>query len=961
MAGRLDVEDYHELLRLYEHAVAKSIVKFNGHVAQYLGDGVVAYFGWPIAYGNDAERAVRAGLEILACLADLNRNLRDDRHIAARVGIHTGRVVLGQIGIGERREVAALGETPNIAARAQSLAPRGSVVITGATRHLVNEHFDTTAAGEASSLNGAPPTQLYRVTGTIDPLRRKSPRARTSGFVGRETELKFLRECWSEVERGRGQAILLTGEPGIGKSRLTQHFGTTLHSNARTWLEAFCSPFSLNTPFASVVEALARIRERGGSASIEKKSRQLRREAARAGLDVNSAFPILAEMLGLPVTGVAPLLAPPEERHRRFIAIIVEWLARIAAKRPVVVVLEDLQWADPSTLELVESLIQRSCSTSLMLICTSRPEFSPTWSRFQNETRLTIDRLGRSEAIQLVCAVRAGVELPGSTVEMLAERGGGVPLFIEELARALLDQFDGSGTDRLVPATLVDSLTARLDRLGGAKEIAQIASVIGREFSAPMLKEVAQRSREEIALYLRTLVEADLIHPRESSRTGQFSFRHELIRDAAYDSLLRSRRRELHRAVARAMQAQPLESLQTELERLAYHLTKAGDSDAASRAWQKVGERAANRGALLEAVAHYESAIRLLREVASSEKRDQREISLLMTLASMLSATKGLASQEAEGAYRRARELGRRLHPGRANALLGLWQMHVTRGEILAAEELARQRLRIAQETGNSADLCWPHLAVGMTLFHRGALPQAMIHLQNAIDGYVENQLPAATFEAGPLARAYLGVALAFSGNDEGAREAAELALATANQQKRPPTIAFCALNAAAVYWITHDLEKTLRLASEGAASARAHGLDQFAAGLEVYAGWALALTHDASAGVDQIRSAIARWLANGQRLPYAWFLSLLASALAAAGRVGEALETIEQAFGAIGEMRLEESIVRMTKADILSSSCADKPAVERAWKEALGCSRNNHIKLFAERARKAIAMLYDC
>ncbi|MGH7836831.1 MAG: AAA family ATPase, partial [Candidatus Binataceae bacterium] len=750
--------------------------------------------------------------------------------------------------------------------------------------------------------------------------------------------------------------VLFKGEAGIGKSRLIRQFCASIQDQRHSWFEVFCSPFSINTPFAPLLKELERSFLRRGARSSEVALSKIGKAFSTVGVKPDFAIPAIAEMMGLPLpAGYLPLLSSPEQKRRRFIAMFGEFLLAFARLQPMVVVLEDAQWADPSSLELAEHVTERGSGLPLLLIYTARPEFELPSGRIAKAAIFELGRLTHDETLALIRASAAGAALPAQAVELVAERSGGVPLFVEELAAVVADQ--NTATDSQIPVTLADSLMARLDRLGAAKEIAQVAAVIGREFSYAMLRAITADSEVALSAGLQRLLDSDVIHARGSPPEARYLFKHGLVRDAAYDSLLRARRRLLHGAVARALTAD-LPSAEREPERLAYHLSEAGETDAASRAWRSAGDAAAKRGALAEAASHYAKAVEMLGALEPSAARDQREMSLLMTLASALSATKGLASKETEAAYRRWRELGRRSHPKGSTALLGLWQMHVTRGDAIAAQELAEQRLQIAQIEKNPSALCRSHRAVGMTLFHRGRLAQSIEHLRAAVEFYAGGQARANLFDDGPLAMGYLAVALALVERRDEAREMSARALQAAEQLESPPTLAFCKLNCAALHWLLGEPREVLRVAREGAAVARAHSLEQLACGLDVYAGWALAATGDAAAGVVQIRTGIAGWLANGQRLPHAWFLSFLAWASAMAGATAEALEIIDEADAAVGEMRLEETIVWSARAEILAHSAAERAVIEEAWLKVIESARRNDAVLFEIRADIALANL---
>jgi class 3 adenylate cyclase/tetratricopeptide (TPR) repeat protein len=944
MARQLDEEDYHEVVRLYQDAVVNAVTQFKGHVAQYLGDGVVAYFGWPVAYGDDPERAVRAGLEIMAALERVNRNLREDRKLAARVGVHTGRAVLGEIGAGARRETAALGETPNVAARAQNLAPAGGVVITEATNHLVGGRFVVEPMGGFAMKGLVQPVILYRVRQATGVRDRLQARSEGGSFVGRRAELGLLTEQWRRAQRGTGRVVLIRGEPGIGKSRLLREFAATLQPEVHTWIEGFCAPFFTNTPFFPLIEGFERAFAKPADKSRAAVVARLRQSLTDLAPRLDYAVPIIAEMLNLPLPpGYAPILLSPDQKRRRFIEAIADWMLEIARLQPFVVVLEDIQWADPSTLELAEYLIDRSRGSALMLICTCRPDFTPFWSGDADSSHIALNRLSREETITLARAAEVAAGGSGTQVDLVAERSGGVPLFVEELARVVAER----GATRLladdIPATLADLLTARLDATGDAKEVAQVASIFGRQFVYRVLREVAATSDERLGASLRKLVEADLILASGAPPDARYVFKHALVRDVAYESLLRSRRRALHNAAARAL------GDQSEPEMLAYHHGAAGNLDQASRAWQLAGDLTARHGAMIEAAAHYAKALEALAHLADSDGRDQREMSLRMSHASMLSATKGLAAPEAESAYQRLRELGSRIHPNRSAALLGLWQMHVTRGEARAAETFAEQRLKIAESEGSAPALCWSHLALGMTMFHSGRLAASIEHLRQAVNCYTSGDSRAKAFDAGPLAMAYLAVAFVLTGEIEQGRAQSAAAIRGARELESPPTLAYCMLNTAALHWFLHEPGAALRVAREGAELARAHALEQLASGLEVYAGWAAMALDRQPDAPERVRRAIAQWLANGQRLPHAWFLSILASVCAASGETVEAAAILDEAAGAVGEMLLEETIVLCARAELLTAA-GDSGAAQAAWRATIASARQNGARLYEVR-----------
>ncbi len=957
LSARIDPEEYHEILHAYHEAVSRAIARFDGYLAQYLGDGVLAYFGWPRAHGDDPERAVRAGLELLTAVGRINSDLPELKRFAVRVGIHTGPVVVGEVGDGRHREMTALGETLNVAARVQAAAPAQGVAITAATGQLVAGLFVMESLGVQKLKGLVQPLELHVVREPARVSNRLYAAKALTPFIGREQELRALGERWKMVERGEGQVVMLHGEAGIGKSRLMRQFRERLGSVPHAWMEASCSPFEVNTPFAPTLSFLREALAWRDGDPAEERLADLEKALSRAGLKLTEAVPLLAELLDLPVPEqYPPLLSPPEQKRRRLIATLAQWTFAIARGRPTVALLEDIHNADPSTLDLHQLLIEQCETVPLMMVYTARPEFVAPWRPRSHYVRLTLGRLSQRQTREL--AQRVAATLTDRKLALVVERTGGVPLFVEELARVVADANGSGRSEQKIPVTLADSLMARLDRLGETKEIAQIASVMGREFSYAMLAEVAGRPEPELRDGLEKLAQAEIIYPRGFPPEATYLFKHVLVCDTAYDSMLKSRRRELHRAVANAFREKFPQRAEAEPETLAYHLTEANETVAAVGAWKRAGDRSAARGALVEASHHYSKALEVLSQTSESPARDEREMPLLIALGSVVSATESLASSEAERVYRRARELGTRLGHSNSPALLGLWQTCLCRGEIAAALALAEQRLKIAQSQDAQLALCWANYAVGVTQLHGGKIGESLKSLRASVEQFLVADSASRPFDAGPLAMSYLAVSLALSGLAGEARAMAAWALETANRLGKPSNIAFSSINVAAMHQLLNEPNAALRVAREGAALAHRNGLKQLACGLDVYVGWALAALGNARAGLEQIRRGIAGWQVSGMRLPRAWYLSLLAWAYALEGNFEEAEQTLADAAAAIGELLMEKPIVAWTRAHVLRMSGADDDRLEAAWREAIESARGCEMKLYELRSALGLAQL---
>ena len=632
IASHLDPEEWREIVREYHRAVAQAIERFGGHVAQYLGDGVMAFFGYPEAHDNDAERGARAALAILNAVSKLSKQPARPK-LSARIGIDSGAVVVGD-GAGKGADV--FGDTPNIAARVQATAEPDTVVITDAAHRLVSGLFVVENRG-AQALKGiARPVQLYRVIQASGVRGRLEAVATSRGltpFVGREDELRLLMNRWERVLEGEGQAALIVGEAGIGKSRLMQRFHEQVAGTSHTWIAGAAGPFFQNTPFYPVAEMLRELLSWRGSESADEQLRELEARLSLAGLKPAEVLPLIAPLLNLPITAEypAPSLSP-EQQRRRMLAAMVDWVLGHARVQPLIIAIEDLHWADPSTLELLQLLVEQAATERLLLLYTARPEFRPQWPPRAHYAQITLDRLSSRNARRMVEKAVAGKVLSEETIAAVIERTGGVPLFVEELTQAVLESGNAKLTGREIPVTLHDSLMARLDRLGPAKEVAQVGAVLGREFSDELLEALQTMAEEDLRRALHSLAEAELLYVRGIPPKASYSFKHVLIRDAAYEALLKSTRQQYHVRIAQVLKARFTEVAEMEPELLAHHYTEAHLFKEAVSYWQRAGERASARSAMAEATSHIHRGLELLVTLPDTPERAQQELALNLIL-----------------------------------------------------------------------------------------------------------------------------------------------------------------------------------------------------------------------------------------------------------------------------------------------------------------------------------------
>jgi class 3 adenylate cyclase len=755
LSEQLDPEELQTVVRTYQEVSAQVIERYDGHIAQYLGDGLLVYFGYPVAHEDDAARAIRAGLEIVTAL----RQARDQfpQPVQVRIGIHTGPVVVGQMGGGRRHEQLALGETPNIAARIQGQAKPDEVVISAASRRLVAGLFETEDHGRHELKGISTPQSLYRVTSQRAVHSRFEVAVQAgllTPLVGRDHELGVLCERWTQAQAGNGQAILVSGEPGIGKSRLMQELKAQVTGEGATQIEFRCSPYHQNSALYPIIEHLQRLLQFAPDEMSETKLTKLQQLLGRYRFPQADTLPLLASLLSLPHPhGVPPITVSPQKQKELTHAALVAWLIEETESQTVYNLWEDLHWADPSTLEVLELLLRQVPTMPLLAVLTFRPEFVPPWGTHSYLSHITLSRLGRSQVSEMVERATKGKPLPNEVVQQIATKTDGVPLFVEELTKMVLESnlvreendhyaLTGPLPPLAIPSTLQDSLMARLDRLGTVREVAQLGATLGREFSYALIHAVSPLAEETLQHGLGRLVEAELVYERGLSPHTHYIFKHALIQDTAYQSLLKSKRHQYHQQIVQALQEHFPETVETQPELVAHHYTEAGLTEQAVPYWQQAGQRTVDRSAYIEAEHHLNTGLDLLTSQPDTLERAQSELSLQTTLGLTLARTKGYAAPQVEYAYTRARELCRQVGetPQIFPVLWGLLSYYVVRDELPTAQELGEQLLILAQRVQDPVFLTVAEFCIGGTSVLLGTLTPARDHLERALVGYHQEQ-----------------------------------------------------------------------------------------------------------------------------------------------------------------------------------------------------------------------------
>jgi class 3 adenylate cyclase/predicted ATPase len=920
LAG-LDPEDMGGVIHAYQQCCRSVIERWDGHVAKYTGDRVLVYFGWPRALEGDAERAVSAGLELVGAVERLTTY---GAPLAARVGIASGVVMIGDpIGQGAAKEEAVVGETPNLAARVLTLAQPGTVVVADGTRDLLGDLFEYRDLGMQRLKGFAGPLRCWRVLaksaaeGRFEALHG----ARLTPLVGREEEIKLLLRRWEEARDGAGQVVLLSGEPGIGKSRIALGLLEALLGEAHIRLRYQCSPFHSRSALHPVLEQLARAASIEDTDPAELKLAKLEAILRLEAGQVEDAVLLLAPLLSIPIGGRGP---PPqlsaEQRRDKTGQILLEQLAGLAASQPLLMIFEDAQWIDPSTSELLGLAIELIHKLPVLLLIIFRSDFAPPW-RGRNVTALSLAGLSRRQIPAMVDGITGTKALPAEVLEQIIERTDGVPLFVEELTKTVLesgllvaadDHYELAGPLPPVgiPATLRDSLMARLDRLGATRQVAQIGAVIGREFSHALLAAVADRPEPELQAALDQLVSSELIFQRGVPPQASYRFKHALVQEVAYRSLLKGRRQQLHAAVAQALEERVPGTRQEEPEVLAHHLTEAGLLEPAITYWHEAGRRAAQRSANKEAIDHLHHALSLLSLQPDARERRVRELALRNTLGPVLLAAKGFADGTVEENYQRGRELCQEVSDAAqlVTVLRGLWAFHLVRAELDASREVAMELISLAEREHSIAYELEAHRPLGQSLFYLGAFAPARHHCARTIALYDPELHGDHVLRYGSDSRivstSYEAWALWFLGQPDQSLMRGEAALTLAHELGHPFTLAQTMADTMYLYPLRREVGRTREAAEATISCADEYGFPYWSSIATIHLGWALAMGDDSGAGLERMGAGLAAYRRTGATLALPWFLGMLAEAQRAAGHCETAARTLDDALAMVERTR---------------------------------------------------------
>ncbi len=975
LSSQLDPEDLRDVIRAYQDACAAVVARYEGFVAKYMGDGVLVYFGYPTAHEDDATRAISTGLGIVEAVATLGRGL------AVRVGIATGTVVVGDIvGEGASREAAITGETPNLAARLQEIAGPGEIAIAETTYALAGGMFELADLGLHDLRGLADPVRVWRVEGTRATKSRfeASSAGQLTSFIGREHEIALLLDRWERAKEGEGQVVLLSGEAGIGKSRVFQMLRQNLADEPCTRLRYQCSPHYTASALQPVI---GQLEQAAGFASDDPPAARLDKIEAllsQSTDDVAAVTPLFAALLSVPTDSRYSSLEVTAQRRKVLtLQALNDQLMGLASRRPVLMTFEDVQWIDPTTLEMLGEMLDLVQHERILAVITFRPEFDVPWHGHGHVTMLTLNRLTRSQCGDMVQRVTDGKALPGEVLNQIVAKTDGVPLFVEELTKTVLesglledtgDRFELNGPlpTLAIPATLKDSLMARLDRLASVKELAQTCAAIGREFPARLLARVIQGEPADLERDLARLVEAGLIFRRGAGEDARYVFKHALVQDTAYESLLRSSRQRLHQRIAEAIAQNFPDTAEAEPEILAHHYTEAGLVEPAIEHWRRAGERSVARSANFEAISHFERSLDLLATLPAGSGRDDQELDLTLLLGGSQLMARGHGASEVETSYKRALELCGTADGSsrRVRALFGLWRYFIVVPDFRNCLDLSRQLLEHGTRSENPVAQMLGHYGDGFSRMMMGEIEPARRSLDAALEVYRPDQRDSPAFRQGQdpaeACLVYRGLALWQLGFPDAARASADEGLALAATIADPYTQAHGHTFHALLDHIRRDQMSQRHHTAEAVRLAKEYGFSLWEIWAGFYGHWLDAET-DPESGIEVLRGGMRNLEDIGIEIYRPLRHSMLAEIYHRAGRFDDALDEISAGLAAAeatNERSWEAEMRRLGGAFLLARD-DDAEAAEVGFRRALEIARHQQARSLELRAAMSLARLW--
>jgi class 3 adenylate cyclase/predicted ATPase len=976
LSTRLDPEDLRGVVNAYHRCCAELVERNGGFVAKYMGDGVLAYFGYPRASEYDAERAVQAGLALVEAVPKLATSA--GRPLQVRIGIATGLVVVGDlIGTGAAQEQAVVGETPNLAARLQALAEPGAVLISASTRQLTGglfEYRDLGAVVLKGFAEGTPALQVLGA-GTAE-SRFEALRGTTTPLVGRHEEIDLLMRRWEQAKAGDGQVVLICGEPGIGKSRITQTIVERISGEPHTRLRYFCSPHHQDSALYPSIAQLERAAGFHREDTPEERLQKLEAVLAQGTNDLTEAVPLLADLLSVPTAGRYPALnLTPQKRRDKTLHAQLDQVEGLTERQPVLMMWEDIHWSDPTTRESLDLLVDRVAALRILVVLTFRPEFVPPWAGRPHVTMLTLSRLPPRQRAEMISNVTGGKALPKEIADQIIDRTDGVPLFVEELTKTVVESgmvaeegdhyaLKGPVAPLAIPTSLHASLLARLDRLAPTRELAQIGAALGRSFSYELISAVAPMPQQQIDDALDKLTNAELIFRRGTPPNAEYTFKHALVQEAAYSTLLRSQRQQVHARIVTATETQFPEFVTAQPALLAHHCGQAGLASKSIDYWLKAGRMAFSRCAMNEAVAQLRKGIEVLSSVSDEAARNERELELQISLGNALLATKGYAAPEPGDAFERARYLCAALGhgPQLRQVLHGAYVFRLIRGELTVAERYAEEirQLTYSQDVGYQKYTGLSHCSIVYAWLGRFADAKARFDEALPLWNSEYRKFSSSPEDSYVASHIYFSRTLLCLGYVDQARLHRNEAVAEARRLS-PYNLVYALRHAWYGDWAIRETpEAMLRVAEEMSTISMEHGFAMFLGVAKIMRGWCLCATKQSGEGLPLLTQGLDLYGATGAKLVVPFYLLILAKAYAVAGRPEEALNRLSAAIELIDatqERWIEAEILRLRGR--LLQTLEDQAAAANSYRRALVVAREQGARFWELRAATSLARLW--
>lgn len=981
----LDPEELQDIIHQYRSVCSKIIANYDGHVAQYLGDGILVYFGYPMAHEDDTKRAARAALDIVSEVPRIyyTTNNGETAFLAVRAGIHTGLVVIGDMGNGDKRSLA-LGKTPNVAARIQDCAKSNSVVISEASKRLLGNLFHCTPLGQRQLRGFSHPQEIFQ----LEPLeitlkdRQLTQSLTCTPIIGREQETALLAEKFNLVRKGIGQVTLLSGEPGVGKTRLAQWVCEQVKEDDCRLLQCSATAYFQNSYLFPIIDLLRREFSLHKHVTNEGKLQQIEKNIGALGLDTFSMAPILAELLSIPLNEqyLSAAESTPQQKKQKTLGALLLIIKTLAQQRLVLLIVEDLHWVDASTLELLTQLAGQPDLGNIFVVLTFRKEFMRSWPLRTHLTKITLNRLTRQQCGHLIRELCQQKILPLSVTNEIINRTDGIPFFIEELTSALLESNllqKKSGHYELstpiaelgIPSTLQDLLMSRLDNLGDEKELAQISATLGREFDHEVLRVISSRDEKSFTRGLDHLLSAELFLQHGERPKAWYQFRHALLREAAYQSLLKRTRQKYHQRIATLLKQHFPKMIRENPELLARHCTEAGNFREALEYWLKAGHISIQNSANIEAIAHLKQGLMILEALPESAEKNTAELALQTCLGQAFMMTRGYAAPEVENAYARAKELSKDITDIAIvfPVLCGLWEYYVVRADLQAAYELACEINKLAQTTQQPSLMLEAQRAMGTSQLWRGNLADARQHLtpgkliNDGEDPSRPTNLLSYCQDARVATLANTGCILWLSGDTDEAMASAHQAVRLATQLRHPFSQAYALHFLCTLSQLRGDLSAITEHAEAQIVLCKTYGFSFWGAMGEMFLAWTNAGSGPLGSTIKAFQQALNDYEKCGSRIARSYFLAMFASLQHQAGDINAASKTIEttlQEISTTGEEFFKSELLRIKGELLMAYPKANFDTVETVFKQALGLAHQQEAHSLALRVACSLANL---